>query len=97
VTGPGIEINFDDKVSSTQMVDLINAIKNIGCEVIAINDQRVVLNTSISEGFFNSPTNVKAIGDKELLFQALERTGGILEQIGFGKVSKSDNLVIKAK
>jgi len=97
VTGQGIDINFNDKVSSTQMVDLINAIKNIGCEVIAINDQRVVSNTSIGDGYFNSPTKVSVIGDKELLFQALERGGGILEQIGFGTVQKNDNLVIKAK
>lgn len=97
VSGEGVEISFDNKLSSTQLVDLINAIKNIGAEAIQINDQRVTPNTSISDGFFNPPSKIKVIGSKELLYESLVRSGGILEQIGFGAVVKSDNLEIKAK
>ena len=97
VFGEGVEITFDYKVSSTQLIDLINAIKNIGADVIAINDRRLVPNTSISDGFFTPPTTVKIIGDKDLLYESLERPGGILDQIGFGKVEKKDEITISKK
>lgn len=97
VTREGVEIVFDNKIHSIQLIDLFNAIKNIGAEAISINEQRVTLNTSISPGLFNPPTKIKVIGDKNLLYESLVRSGGILEQIGFGEVEKKDNLTIKAK
>jgi len=98
VKGEGVEINFDNKISSTELIDLLNAIKNIGADAIQINDQRLTMSTYIKPGFFNAPTVIKVIGDKNLLYDSLVRPGGILDQIGFGKVSKLDQeLIVKKK
>jgi len=97
VYGEGVQINFDSKISSVQLIDLLNAIKNIGAEAIQVNDQRITTNSTINSGFFNPPVVIKVIGDKNLLNESLVRTGGILEQIGFGKVEKKDELVIEKK
>lgn len=95
VQGEGVEISFDSKINSTQLIDLLNAIKNIGADAIIVNNQRITPNTYINSGFFNPPVTIKAIGDKNLLYESLVRPGGIIEQIGFGKVDKKDNLVIE--
>jgi uncharacterized protein YlxW (UPF0749 family) len=98
VQGQGVEIIFNDKISSTQLVDVMNAIKNIGADAIQINDRRIIQNSSITEGFFYPPVSVKVIGNKDLLYEALVRPGGILDQIGLSKeVVKSDNVNIDKK
>jgi len=95
VYGEGVELVFDSKVSSTQLIDLLNAIKNIGADAIQINDARVVPTTSITGGFFDPPLKIKIIGEKRLLSESLTRKGGILEQIGYGKVTELDEVSIK--
>lgn len=95
VQGEGVEISFDNKVSSTQLIDLLNAIKNIGADAIIVNDQRIIPDTYINSGFYNPPLKIKAIGSKDLLNESLIRPGGILDQIGFGKVAKNDDLTIE--
>jgi len=97
IYGEGVEILFDSKINSMQLIDLVNAIKNIGADAIQVNEQRISPNTSISSGFFNPPTTIKVIGDKNLLNESLVRPGGILEQIGFGKVEKKDRIEIVKK
>lgn len=95
VTGSGVEIYFSDKVDSTQVVDLVNALKNIGAEAISINDRRLGPKTSIESGLFYPPTTISAIGNADLLKESLTRPGGIMDQIGSGKVEKKDNLYLK--
>lgn len=94
VEGPGVEIIFDERVDSTQMVDLINALKNIGAEAIAINQHRLAPNSTIESGIFYPVTKVEVIGNKDLLEEALKRNGGILSQIGTGSVLKHDRLIL---
>jgi uncharacterized protein YlxW (UPF0749 family) len=95
VQGEGVEINFDSKINSTQLIDLLNAIKNIGADAIIVNDQRITPNTFINSGFFNPPTTIKVIGNKNLLYESLIRPGGIIEQIGYGNVNKKDDITIE--
>jgi len=94
VIGDGVRITFDKKITSVQLIDLINALKNIGIDAIAINDQRINLYSSIEEGTFLSPTKVDVIGDKKILKTSLTRSGGIMDQIGYGQVEEVDNLVL---
>lgn len=96
VQGEGVEITFKDKISSTQMIDLINALKNMGAEAIAIKNQRLVPNSFVDPGLFNPPTVVQVIGAKDVLEEALNCKGGILNQIGSGVVSKQDSLILPA-
>lgn len=96
VEGPGAEITFDDKLDSTQVVDLINAIKNIGAEAISINNRRLSPNTTLEQGIFYPPTTIQVIGDVDILKDSLVRPGGIIEQIGTGSVEKKDKLLLKS-
>lgn len=96
VTGPGVVITFDKDVVTTQIIDLINAIKNIGAEAIAINNRRLGPSSTIEENTFYPPTIVKVIGDQNLLYDSLKRSGGIIDQIGVGSVEKNDTINLKS-
>ncbi len=96
VEGPGVEIIFNDRIDSTQMIDLINAVKNIGAEAIAINQHRLASHSTVESGTFYPPTKVEVIGNKDLLEEALKRNGGIISQIGTGTVLKHDRLILPA-
>jgi len=80
-TGQGVEINIDGKLSTPQMVDLINALKNIGAEVISVNGYRLVLNTDMSRFDGMQKYDIKVLGNSSLLKSAIERKGGIVDQI----------------
>ncbi len=80
-TGQGVVIQIRGKLTTPQIVDLINAIKNIGAEIISINDQRVVLNSYL-DGFSGMQSyEIKVLGNSSLLKSAMERKGGIVDQI----------------
>lgn len=96
VEGKGIEIIFYDKVDSTQIIDIINAIKNIGAEAIAVNNRRLGPKSYIESGMFNPPTSLQAIGNPDLLKDSLVRPGGIIDQFGTGEVEKKDNILLQA-
>ena len=101
VTGPGVIITVaDSEIDSNSVVDatdfiihdtdilkIVNELKNAGAEAISINDQRIISTTAIScEGNVINingekvgvPFTIKAIGLPESL-DALSRPGGYLE------------------
>lgn len=92
IAGPGVSIVLDKKITSTQLIDLINNLKNIGCEAISINGQRLSSTSSITSGIFTPPITINVVGDKDLLYNSLVRSGGIIEQIGFGEVTIVNDL-----
>lgn len=96
IKGKGVTITFNEKIDSTQLIDLVNSIKNIGAEAISINNKRFAVNSSVENGTFNPPVIVDVIGDQNILKESLIRLGGIIEQIGIGQVEKNDNIFIKA-
>lgn len=96
VQGPGIEITFNEKIDSTQVIDLINAVKNIGSEAITINNRRYGPRSFIESGIFYPPTNIQVIGNADILEDSLIRPGGIIEQIGTGKVEKKEIIYLKS-
>lgn len=96
ISGQGVVITLDEEIQSPQMIDLINAIKNIGCEAIAINDTRIGFTSAINNGTYYPPTVIKVVGDQELLADSLQRTGGIIDQIGNGNVEKKETINLKA-
>ncbi len=95
--GGGVRIEFDKKVASIQIVDLINALKNIGVNAISINGNRILLNSSIAESVFPPPLTIEAIGDKNLLYNSLTRSGGIIDQIGYGQTTIVDDMILPSK
>lgn len=94
VRGPGVRIKFDKKIASVQIIDLVNALKNIGVESISINEKRLIPTSSITKGIFSPPVIIEAIGDKELLYNSLTRSGGIIDQIGYGQVTVVDDIIL---
>lgn len=95
ITGEGVEIKFQNSLQLTQLVDLTNALRNIGSDAISINGTRIVANTALTDQMGSAPVEVRVIGDKKVLSDSLQRNGGIIEQIdNTGKVSEKNSLDI---
>lgn len=99
-TGQGVEIVINGKLTTPQLVDLVNAIKNIGAEIISINNQRLMLDTSFNKFSGLSSYKIKVLGNGNLLKSSMERKGGIVDQISTKEISftinESDNIEIPA-
>ena len=95
----------DYLVHYSDIINVVNELKNAGAEAISINGQRVVNTTAIScignvikinDEKINSPFTIKAIGFPESLI-ALDRPGGYLESLkGYVNVTckKSDEVEV---
>lgn len=90
IEGPGVELEIKGLVYSTYILDLLNTMRNIGAEGIVINNERIIYLsdfTQESEGIsidgeiYSQPYIFKVIGDKNLLYDSLTRTGGLIERI----------------
>ena len=123
VTGEGVIVTLKDNpnvspdstildpsmviVHFSDILGIVNELKNAGAEAISINDQRIVSTTSITcEGNVinvngektSSPFVIKAIGSSVYMYSALMRTGGSIEYIKQGvpvTVKQSNNILIK--
>jgi uncharacterized protein YlxW (UPF0749 family) len=92
-SGPGIRITIvdpDASVSATAVSDLVNELRNVGAEAIAVGGVRVVAGTvvagppgalSVENTALESPIEVAAIGSAPALTGALTRAGGIVAQL----------------
>lgn len=84
-------------IHDSDLIMLVNELKNAGAEAISINDERVISTTSITcDGTvilvngnkLSSPFTIKAIGSPALILGAIQRTGGLLEELyAYGLVS----------
>ena len=75
-------------IHDTDLLMLVNELKNAGAEAISINDERIINSTSITcdggvvlinGNKVSSPFTIKAIGSQALILGAIQRTGGFLE------------------
>jgi len=97
IKGQGVQIDIDKTIQMTQLIDLINALRNIGIEGISINNQRILFNTPITDELLSTPLQVKTVGNSKVLNDSLLRRGGIIEQIGgSSKVTISENIDLPA-
>lgn len=105
VTGPGIRLVLDDSsskppkpdgvqaaVRAEDLLKVVNELWAAGAEAIAINDQRIIAQTDISDAgsalLINrqrvaSPFQIQAIGPSASLQKALTLKGGVLEYLQF--------------
>ena len=84
-------------IHDSDLLTLVNELKNAGAEAISINDERITNQTSITcdgnvilinGNKVGSPFTIKAIGSQEALLGAIKRPGGFLEELEeFGLVS----------
>jgi uncharacterized protein YlxW (UPF0749 family) len=90
VTGPGVELTVATDLRPTDLLDLLNEVRNTGAEAIAIDGERVVFNTPVggtqgqllvNNDAIPSPVVIDAIGDADVLNQALARKGGMVNYL----------------
>ena len=94
-------------IHDTDLIMLVNELKNADAEAISINDERIVNTTSITcDGTvvlvngnkLSSPFTIKAIGSPALILGAIQRTGGLLEELNayglVSSISQEDNITI---
>jgi uncharacterized protein YlxW (UPF0749 family) len=79
--GQGLEITIKGPVTLPQIVDLINAIRNIGGEMIWVNGTRITTNSNLGRFIGANSIQIQILGNSHLLKSALERKGGIIEQL----------------
>jgi len=95
-SGQGVIINIEGNLVAAQIVDLVNAIKNMGSEVIEINGKRIILNTEVGQFSNQGHYEIEVLGNSTLLKSAMERKGGIVDQISAKdivfNISASDNV-----
>lgn len=109
ITGTFESINSSNYlVHDGNLVAIINELKSAGAEAISINGKRIVNLTSINCAGnviqingekVGSPFEIKAIGDKELLYGELTKNEGTLYKLKkYGvitEIKKSDNIEIE--
>ncbi|GAA4285250.1 DUF881 domain-containing protein [Brevibacterium daeguense] len=94
VTGPGVELRIAGSpgtITSTNLVALVQELRDAGAEAIEINGVRIVVDTYFTEGsrgdlFINDepvslPITITAIGDSETLATAMRIPGGVGDTI----------------
>lgn len=80
-TGQGISVRVEGEMSTPQIVDFVNAIKNIGSEIMAVNGVRIMINSDLSQFSGENHYDILILGNGKLLKSAMERRGGVVEQI----------------
>lgn len=77
-------------IHDSDLIMLVNELKNAGAEAISINDERIVNTSSITcdggvilinGNKLSSPFTIKAIGSQALILGVIQRTGGFLEEL----------------
>lgn len=108
--GPGVEIIIETKLSLEEMTDFINNLKNINVEALSLNDQRLTLflafgkdqgELTLNNKKISPSYNIEAIGNPDVLKEALERKGGIVDQLNKTEsvkieITKKSDLVLPA-
>ena len=87
-SGPGIELKLVGGITTYDVQDVINELRNAGAEAMALNEQRLAMMSVIEEQgrrimvdgvTVASPYVFQAIGDPDTLQQACGRKGGIID------------------
>jgi uncharacterized protein YlxW (UPF0749 family) len=109
VSGQGVEIWIDRRITVLDMQDLINELRNAGAEAIGVNGQRIIMASVVKEDKegliiddirISPPYILTAIGNSDTLERAVERKGGVTQILRYNhpeaviSVSKETHLVI---
>lgn len=95
-------------VHDIDILSVVNELKNAGAEAISINGERLINTTSITCAGnvaqingekVGAPFIIKAIGNSEILYEALNRPGGYIELLNesgiVSNIKKSNNITIE--
>ena len=93
VTGPGVTLTIDDRegqLDAAVLLDAVQELRDAGAEAIAIDGERVVVQTAIVESpegivvggeVVESPYVIDAIGPTDTLASGLSFPGGVIESV----------------
>lgn len=111
VRGPGITMRIEARGGffASDLLNAVQELRDAGAEAIAINGQRVVVNTwfadeqqdiSMSGTRISQPYVVEAIGGPETMATAMRIPGGVVDTVsaqdGTVTITQSDRLTISA-
>ncbi len=106
LTGPGIIVTIEEErrqtlntksselylIRAEDMLKILNELRAGGAEAIAINNQRLITGSGISQNgqamsvngtAFAAPFEIRAIGDPATLENSLKMRGGVIETLSF--------------
>ncbi len=90
VAGPGVSVRVSGEIGGEGIEELLNELRNVGAEAIAVEDVRVVPGTvvygqpgalSVENTPLTGSFEVRAIGSPEILTGSLTRAGGVIAQL----------------
>ena len=96
VEGSGVRIAISHTLVQTQIIDFINALKNIGSEAISINGIRLTSSAPVSQFADQNHFEILVLGNKDTLQDSITRQGGAFDLIVNGVATKMDNLILPA-
>lgn len=111
VEGPGITMRIDgtDAFYASDLLNAVQELRDAGAEAIAVNDQRVVVNTwfadeqqgiSVGGAATRRPYVIQAIGGPSTMATAMRIPGGVVDTVesqgGSVVITESDQMVIKS-
>ena len=115
VRGPGIKMTItdsDDVINTFDFLDIVQELRVAGAEAISVDDIRVIARTSFEERKgeiyvgskkrIRSPYEIKAIGDPETLYQAINLAGGCKDKLSslegvYLEITKEENLTLSVR
>ncbi|MFA7253859.1 MAG: DUF881 domain-containing protein [Patescibacteria group bacterium] len=80
-SGQGISLGIESRLNRAQLVDLVNAIKNIGSSLISCNGIRINSRYDLAVLAGQTKYEILVLGNSNLLKSAITRKGGVIEQI----------------
>ncbi len=101
--------DYANLLQSDDLLRLINVLKSAGANAISINDERLIINSEITNAEncivinkkkISAPYKIKVLGDFETMNTALLIRGGIIEYLNLFNINinieKVENLTVKA-
>lgn len=95
ISGPGIRMEIDGDVKALWLTDSVNELFAAGAEAVSVNSIRLTNKTigfdtipsgqiTLNSVILNQPYVIEAIGDKQVLQEALAQPEGIIERMQRG-------------
>jgi len=94
VSGPGVKVIISHWLVKTQIIDIVNALRGSSAEAISINGKRIFTDSSLSIFADQKTYEFLAIGDRNILFDALNKPGGVFDSIVNGQAEIMNEIIL---
>lgn len=95
ISGPGIRVEIYGDVKALWLTDMVNELLSAGAEAVSVNAIRLTNKTTgfdtipsgqilLHSAILNQPYTIEAIGDKQVLHNALSQPEGIIDRMQRG-------------